>query len=137
MPEPTNPTPDQEPAPIATPEVPAKKASRRSRVFFWSGSVFVILLLAAMILPNFPTRCGPSPRNSCIANLKQIDSAVQQWALENKKLSRDTYVLNEAVSSYLKGSVLPICPSGGTYSPGKTIADPPRCSLSASQGHSL
>lgn len=72
-------------------------------------------------------------RSSCIAQLKQIDGAVQQWALANKKVTTDSYSLTEpAVLSFMKGSVLPICPHKGTYSAGTNISDAPRCSLGAS-----
>jgi hypothetical protein len=53
-------------------------------------------------------------KNACVANLKQIDGAVQQWALENRK-SGKAPVTTSDVLEYLKGSVLPMCPQGGTY----------------------
>src|SRR5579871_5747095 len=75
---------------------------------------------------------------ACIANLKQIDGAVQEWALENKKVSTDSYSLTDPnILRYLKGSVLPICHQGGVYSAGKTVADVPKCSMSDRLGHSL
>jgi len=49
----------------------------------------------------------------CISNLRQIDGAVQQWALEN---SKDTNAVPrvEDIAAYLKDSI-PKCPAGGTY----------------------
>ncbi|KAF0168313.1 MAG: Uncharacterized protein FD161_4977 [Limisphaerales bacterium] len=76
-------------------------------------------------------------KNACIANLKQLDGAVQQWALENKKAATDTYALTDTtVLAFMKGSLLPACPGGGTYSAGATVSASPSCSLSGS-GHTL
>jgi len=63
----------------------------------------------------------------CIANLKQIDGAVQQWALEHKKSPTDTVTTTD-VLEYLKGSVIPACPADGTYSV-MTVYDAPTCSV--------
>jgi hypothetical protein len=116
---------------------PASKWEQFSERLFIGGiGLGVILLLVRISLPNYAGSRWPE-RNGCIANLKQITGAVDQWALENKKMVSDTYAFTPAVLAYMKGSVLPVCNQGGRYSPGKTIADPPRCSLSASHSHSL
>lgn len=96
--------------------------------------VAIIGLLAAIAIPNFVKARATAQKNSCIANLKQIDGAVQQWALENKKTSTDTVTTSNA-ADYLKGSQLPLCPSGGTYST-TTVSASPTCSKSA-DGHTL
>ena len=59
--------------------------------------VAIIGLLATIAIPNFIKARATAQKNSCIANLKQIDGAAQQWALENKKAAtasaskRDSY----------------------------------------------
>jgi prepilin-type N-terminal cleavage/methylation domain-containing protein len=73
--------------------------------------VAIIGLLAAIAIPNFVRARTQSQKNACINNLRQIDGAVQQWALENKKDPAATVAFTD-ISSYLKNSV--ICPSGGT-----------------------
>jgi prepilin-type N-terminal cleavage/methylation domain-containing protein len=73
--------------------------------------VAIIGLLAAIAIPNFVRARTQSQKNACINNLRQIDGAVQQWALENKKASTATVSFG-AIQGYLKNSV--ICPSGGT-----------------------
>ncbi len=99
--------------------------------------VAIIGLLAAIAIPNFVKARATAQKNSCIANLKQIDGAVQQWALENKKAATDTYALSDTtLLAYLKGSLLPACPGGGSYSAGSTVSASPSCSLSGS-GHTL
>ncbi|MGA2660472.1 MAG: type II secretion system protein [Verrucomicrobiota bacterium] len=44
--------------------------------------VAIIGLLAAIAIPNFVTARQTSQTNACINNLRQIDGAKQQWALE-------------------------------------------------------
>ena len=95
--------------------------------------VAIIGLLAAIAIPNFVKARSKAQQNACIANLKQIDGAVQQWALEKKKTSTDTYTMAD-ITDFLKGSAVPNCPAGGTYSPGLTVANNPTCSIA---GHTL
>ena len=45
--------------------------------------VAIIGLLAAIAIPNFVRARQTSQTNACINNLRQIDAAKQQWALEN------------------------------------------------------
>jgi hypothetical protein len=53
----------------------------------------VCCVAAVVLLPMFVrTRsCGCS--NSCINNLRQLDGAIQQWALENKKGTNDNVTI--------------------------------------------
>src|SRR5437879_10667726 len=73
--------------------------------------VAIIGLLAAIAIPNFVRARTTSQQNSCINNLRQIDGAIQQWALENKKDTAATVTFTD-ISGYLKNAV--ICPTGGT-----------------------
>ena len=73
--------------------------------------VAIIGLLAAIAIPNFVRARTTAQMNACINNLRQIDGAVQQWALEQKKDSTATPVESDVVP-YLKNSV--VCPSGGS-----------------------
>ena len=52
--------------------------------------VAIIGLLAAIAIPNFIKARTTSQKNACINNLRQIDGAKQQWALENGKQASDT-----------------------------------------------
>ena len=73
--------------------------------------VAIIGLLAAIAIPNFVRARTTAQMNACINNLRQVDGAIQQWALENKKDTAAT-VVEADVTPYLKNSV--VCPSGGT-----------------------
>ena len=44
--------------------------------------VAIIGLLAAIAIPNFLRARSTSQQNACINNLRQIDGAIQQWALQ-------------------------------------------------------
>jgi len=106
--------------------------------------VAIIGLLAAIAIPNFIKARETARKNTCINNLRLIDGAIQQWALENGKNSTDT-VSSTALHSYIGrgGSGYlnskpsgTFCPSGGTYSVG-TVNAKPTCDKSASLGHAL
>ena len=99
--------------------------------------VAIIGLLAAIAIPNFIKARTTAQKNACINNLRQIDGAIQQWALEQKKDTTATVTFPD-ISSYLKNSV--ICPSGGTtfatsYSL-TTVAAKPLC-IRVSSSHVL
>ncbi len=104
---------------------------------FWLLLGVVLAAAAAVAVPNFIKARNTRSRNPCIANLKQIDGAVQQWALENKQTATDTYSLSDpTLLAYIKGSALPECPQGGRYLPGTNVGSNPRCSLRR-MGHTL
>ena len=74
--------------------------------------VAIIGLLAAIAIPNFVRARTQSQKNACINNLRQIDGAIQQWALENKRPPPPPPSAFGDIRAYLKNSV--ICPAGGT-----------------------
>jgi len=73
--------------------------------------VAIIGLLAAIAIPNFVRARATSQKNACINNLRQIDGAIQQWALEGQKGAAAAVVFTD-IQPYLKSAV--ICPAGGT-----------------------
>ncbi len=76
-----------------------------------------------------------SQRNACINNLRQIDAAKNQYALENRKTTGDA-VTEADIKPYIKLDAdgnLPKCPSGGKYTIGK-VGETPTCSI---DGHVL
>jgi len=52
--------------------------------------VAIIGLLAALAIPNFVKSRSRGQQNVCINNLRQIDSAKQQWALETRQATNAT-----------------------------------------------
>src|SRR3974390_1139054 len=73
--------------------------------------VAIIGLLAAIAIPNFVRARTTSQKNACINNLRQIDGAVQQWALEQKAAPTATMGFTD-ISPYLKHAV--VCPAAGS-----------------------
>ena len=96
--------------------------------------VAIIGLLAAIAIPNFVKARTTAQKNACINNLRQIDGAKEQWALEAKK-SAGTASDDTAVNEYIKGKATPKCPASGSYTYNAVDA-PPVCSL-ATDGHTL
>jgi len=66
-------------------------------------------------------------RNTCINNLRQIDAAKQQWALENNKVGTAVPTAQDLLP-YLKDGVFPTCPDGGTYTI-NAVDELPECSI--------
>jgi hypothetical protein len=99
-------------------------------------AVAVPAMLAAVAIPNFVKARSTSQENACINNLRQIDAAKNQWALEKGKKTGDPCT-EEDIKPYIRliRGQLPKCPAGGTYTIGP-VGETPTCSLS-SLGHVL
>lgn len=93
--------------------------------------VLIIGILLAIAVPNFVRARESSRTKACISNLKQIDAAKEQWAMDNNKSNGDACAMTDLVPNYLKST--PSCPSGGTYTVGD-VGTNPTCSVA---GHSL
>ena len=91
--------------------------------------VAIIGLLAAIAIPNFVKARTTAQKNACINNLRQIDGAKEQWALEQKK-APGANVADTDITPYIKGNAMPLCPAGGAYTV-NVVDTPPACSLSA------
>src|ERR1017187_5708146 len=52
-------------------------------------SVFLVPMMLAIAIPNFVKARATSQKNACINNLRQIDSAKNEWALESGKKPGD------------------------------------------------
>lgn len=127
------------------PDTPGGKQAGSQVLIGFCG---VVLVLFAVMLNNpeqvaewgsklfgWKRPTGMTPKAECIRNLKVMDGAAQQWALENKKVATDTYALTARdYLDYLPHSTLPICPLAGKYTAGTNVADSPRCSV---PGHTL
>src|SRR5688572_20933266 len=84
--------------------------------------VAIIGLLAAIAIPNFVRARTTAQMNACINNLRQIDGAKQQWALETKQNGVAVPVVTD-IDPYLGrgGSTATVlCPAGGA---GATFAN--------------
>ena len=97
--------------------------------------VAIIGLLAAIAIPNFVRARTTSQINACINNLRQIDGAKQQWALEKHQTSTATPVSTDLMPYLGRGTAgsYPTCPANGTYSI-NDIQTAPTCNVA---GHQL
>jgi len=92
--------------------------------------VAIIGLLAAIAIPNFIKARETAQKNACIANLKQIQGAMQVWAIDTGAAADASVDIDNLAPNYLKsvpneGTVAynltginiddtPLCPTGGT-----------------------
>jgi hypothetical protein len=69
---------------------------------------------------------------ACVNNLRLIDSAKQQWALESNRPAQAVPTPQDLLG-YLPNKAFPTCPAGGVYNM-NPLSQPPTCST---PGHSL
>ena len=109
-----------------------KKTSKKTKGFSLIELLIVvaiILIIAAIAIPNFVKARETAQRNACINNLRQLDAAENQWALENNKKTGDACAEADLKPFIrLVGGQLPKCPAGGTYTIGP-VGETPRCSI--------
>jgi len=99
--------------------------------------VAIIGLLAAIAIPNFVRARQTSQTNACINNLRQIDGAIQQFALENNIAPNGAWTEAEIApylgrgtpTDYASASV--VCPAAGAYDAAGTVDVAPTCSVGA------
>src|ERR1700690_4449636 len=86
--------------------------------------VAIIGLLAAIAIPNFVRARTTSQQNACINNLRLIDSAKQQWALEQRQNSTATMAGSD-LQPYLghgAGGELPASPADSSQTGASSYA---------------
>jgi len=104
--------------------------------------VLIIGILLAIAIPNFVKARETSRTQACVANLKQIDSAIQQYMMDNKLSTfttatqsangadigaLGTNALTLGTTPYLRNH--PACPSGGLYTTNDGTTSKPTCSV--------
>jgi len=93
--------------------------------------VMVIVILMEIAVPNWIRARVSSQRSTCMENLKQIDSAKEQWAMESGAPNGAAVNMSDVAGVYIRGPVSgPTCPGGGTYTL-NPIGSNPTCSQAA------
>jgi prepilin-type N-terminal cleavage/methylation domain-containing protein len=95
--------------------------------------VAIIGLLAAIAIPNFVRARAAAQASACINNLRQIDAAANQFALERGKRTGDGITYPDDLTLYIRlnsANSIPPCPAGGAYTCA-TVGTIPSCSLAA------
>jgi RNA polymerase sigma factor (sigma-70 family) len=102
----------------------------RKSQFFASNGAFALGDGATQSLPEAALR-----KNACINNLRFIDAAKQQWALEHRKQRTDTPAMEDLRPYFGQGlnGESPVCPDGGVYTI-RSVGESPTCSV---KGHEL
>lgn len=104
---------------------------RRTKAFTLVEIMIVVLIigiLLAIAVPQWVGTRSRSQQKTCISQLRAISGAKEQFAMEFNKATGDAVVAADLVPTYLKGSALPACPAGGTYTI-QNVGTEPTCSL--------
>jgi ABC-type transport system involved in multi-copper enzyme maturation permease subunit len=111
--------------------------AKRNLKMSWKSIVLICLsfccfgLCMAIVIPNFLKARATSSCNPCLNNLRQIDAAANQFALEHNSKIGDPIKFPEDLTPYIRlnsAGKIPPCPSGGVYHINK-VGDTPTCSL--------
>src|SRR5688572_17214185 len=92
--------------------------------------VAIIGLLAAIAIPNFVRARETAQLNSIGNNLRIIEAAKEQWALENKQATSATIAYDPTLFPYFKGGVALSPVAGETYTT-DTVNAPAKATLPA------
>jgi prepilin-type N-terminal cleavage/methylation domain-containing protein len=95
--------------------------------------VAIIGLLAAIAIPSFMKARQQSQQNACINNLRQIDAAKEQAALEMRWTNGAAVANGQSnVNMYIKSVAgttnILVCPGGGSYTY-NAIGSNPTCTV--------
>lgn len=102
--------------------------------------VLIIAVLLAIAIPNFMKARDTSRAKACVANLRQIDTAKMQWAMDNKEdgdaepTVGTIAAAGDLVPTYIKNDLT--CPSSGDPYADSAVDTNPVCP-GAVDGHTL
>ena len=109
-------------------------------IIVWTVVCLLVGLLAVTVMTNFIKARSTSAINGCINNLRQIDAAANQFALEHNLTKGSPINFPDDLTPYIKlnaAGKIPGFPQGGAYRINK-VGENPTCSLGTlTQGHSL
>ena len=99
-------------------------------------AIFYVPMMLAIAIPNFVRARTTAQQNACINNLRIIDGAKSQWAMEHQKQNTDTPAATDLQPYMGRGTAgeLPFCPND----PAQTFATsysinavktPPACKI--------
>ncbi len=107
------------------------KRSTTEKIIIGLAFFLIVILLVAIAIPNFFKTRVTSCANSCLNNLRQIDAAANQLALEHSLTNGAPINFPDDLTPYIKlnaGEKISGCSLGGVYSI-KKVGDTVTCSL--------
>jgi len=99
---------------------------------FLASAVAPTAIMAAVALPALAKAKSKAQQVKCVNNLRQIDRAKKDWALEKNKPD-DATPKESDLLPFLKLKQFPVCPAGGDYTI-NPVSERPECSI---DGHVL
>jgi hypothetical protein len=109
--------------------------ARKSSGWWWALGCLLIIpvvayigLMAAIAIPSFMKARDTAQRNACINNMRQLDAAKEQAALEHSYREGDT-IPEKEIDRFLKNGFGGLqCPGGGKYTI-HSVGQEPECSI--------
>jgi hypothetical protein len=104
---------------------------RKSSLFLILGLMAAVAVVIIVNLPRAPAYRINKLAGGCQNNLRIINSAKEEWALENRKTTNDPPPTLNDLRPYMGRGIngeLPECLCGGTYTPGR-LDESAKCSL--------
>ena len=105
--------------------------SMRSKGFTLVEIMIVVLIIGILLsiaVPQWMKARARSQTNACYGNLKQIENAKEELAMEMHLPQGAPVVNGDLWPAYIKGSTFPACAAGGTYTL-NTIGTPASCDI--------
>jgi len=114
--------------------------SKKGKAVFVLNGITWLSLALSIAIPNFFRLRVTSSGNACINNLRQIDAAAMQFALEKGLTNGMPIHFPDDLTPYIKlnsAGKIPPCPKGGVYQITK-VGELPTCTFStATPAHKL
>ncbi|MCX8052732.1 MAG: prepilin-type N-terminal cleavage/methylation domain-containing protein [Armatimonadetes bacterium] len=104
---------------------------RRRKGFTLLEIMIVILIIVAILgiaWPNWMKARESARTQTCLSNLRQVSTAKEHFAMENKKTTGEPVTMADLVPEFVKEE--PTCPSGGEYDP-KPVGQKPTCTIAS------
>lgn len=73
--------------------------------------IAILSVLAAILFPVFSSPHRSSPRSLCTSHVKQLTMALQMYAVDHEDRLPPAFAWHDAISPYVKSSVIWACPS--------------------------
>ena len=116
------------------PERPPHPRPKTRRGFTLVEIMIVVLIvgvLSSIAVPSWISARTKSRKQACTGNLKKLETAKEQWTLENHVPEGSACDMTDLHPAYLKS--VPRCPTAGTYEV-HPVGERPTCNVA---GHEL